>query len=297
MDWSFVAIVIQLIFLEGVLSIDNAAVLGAMVSTLPNDRCIAWPKALIPLGKALNPLLGKERTAALRVGLLGAYLGRGLMLVLASLVIRNPWLKLLGAFYLIRLAFENLGMPEEGEECQHEREAKARGFWMTVLNVELADLVFSLDNVVAAVALSDKLWVVMLGVAIGILCMRFAAGLFSAAVLREPILNSAAYVLVLNIGIQLILEDLAGVEISDWTRFAISIGIILLSLLYAHSRLLQKTRPVLVWLAQGMDNCAELINWALVPFGALFRLVFTGLRGLGNKASAEPLSSPQCEEK
>ena len=65
-----------------------------------------------------------------------------------------------------------------------------------ILNVELADLVFSLDNVVAAVSLSKDLWVVMLGVAIGILTMRFAAGLFARAVLKEPVLKYAAYLLV-----------------------------------------------------------------------------------------------------
>jgi tellurite resistance protein TerC len=62
----------------------------------------------------------------------------------------------------------------------------------------MMDLIFSIDNVVAAVSLSDKIWVVMLGVGIGILTMRFAAGVFSYAVEREPILQQAAYVLILN---------------------------------------------------------------------------------------------------
>lgn len=277
MDLSIVGIILQLIFLEGILSIDNAAVLGAMVSVLPDDRKIDWPHSLRKLGKTLDPLLGKQRTAGLRVGLLGAYLGRGIMLLLASVVIKNPWLRLIGAFYLIRLALENLGMAEEGEEEEHEREVKARGFWLIVLNVELADLAFSLDNVVAAVSLSDKLWVVMVGVAIGILTMRFAAGLFSYFVIREPILKPAAYVLVLNIGIQLVLEDLMGYDIADLTRFVLSVSIILLALLYAHSRLLQRLRPVLVWIARVMEKLNEAINWVLSPVFALFRVIFRGL--------------------
>jgi tellurite resistance protein TerC len=289
MDWTIFAIVLQLIFLEGILSIDNAAVLGAMVSVLPDDKGVEWPIALRGLGKIIDPLVGKERTAALRVGLLGAYFGRGLMLVLASLIIQNPWLKLVGAFYLIHLAFENLGLPEEGEQEQFNQEQRARGFWMVVLNVELADLVFSLDNVVAAVSLSNKLWVVMLGVAIGILAMRFAAGLFSKAVLKEPILQSAAYILVLNIGIQLLLEDLSRLVFPDIVRFAISLAIIFLSLLYAHSKLLQKLRPVLIWLAQGMDNINEVINWLLVPVGWFFRILTNIFRtGIGKFAPKRP---------
>jgi tellurite resistance protein TerC len=134
MTLNLLGIILQLIFLEGILSIDNAAVLGAMVSILPDDRKIDWPKALQGFGKLINPFAGNQRTAALRVGLMGAYLGRGIMLVLASLVIQNPWLKLIGAAYLIRLAFESLGRPESGEEDQFEQAHKARGFWMVVLN-------------------------------------------------------------------------------------------------------------------------------------------------------------------
>jgi len=31
------------------------------------------------------------------------------MLFLATLIVNNPWLKIVGALYLIRLAFDNLG--------------------------------------------------------------------------------------------------------------------------------------------------------------------------------------------
>jgi tellurite resistance protein TerC len=149
---------------------------------------------------------------------------------------------------------------------------------MVVLNVELADLVFSLDNVVAAVSLSDQLWVVMLGVAIGILMMRFAAGLFAVAVQREPILKKAAYILVLNIGIQLLLEDLAHVEISDWLRFGISIGTLVLCIAYARLKFLHVFNPVLVWLSQGIRHMNGLVDWAIAPVFAILRLFFMLLR-------------------
>ena len=289
MTLTLLGIILQLVFLEGILSIDNAAVLGAMVSTLPDDRKIEWPKVLTGFGKLIDPFAGNQRTAALRVGLLGAYLGRGIMLVLASLVIQNPWLKLIGAAYLIRLAFESLGRPESGEEDQFEQSHKASGFWLVVLNVELADLIFSLDNVVAAVSLSKILWVVMLGVAIGILTMRFAAGLFAKAVLKEPILKPAAYILVLNIGVQLLLEDLAKVEIPDMLRFGISLAILALALLYAHSKLFQRARPFFIWLAQGMDSLNEVINWALVPVKLIFQTFTSVFQMMLRKGSANPV--------
>jgi YkoY family integral membrane protein len=284
--WPIFIIVLQLIFLEGILSIDNAAVIGALVSPLPEDKRVEWPRALQRFGEWLHPVLGNQRLAALRVGLLGAYVGRGAMLFLTSFLIHNSWIKLIGAAYLIHLAFDNLedmtgGGGEEDEELSP---VKMQSFWATVLTVETMDLIFSIDNVVAAVSLSNKIWVVMLGVGIGILTMRFAAGVFSYAVTREPILKQAAYVLVLNIGVELILDQIWHVEISDFLRFGISIVTILLALAYAHSRFLQRFRFILVWLAQGIGIVNEFVDWLLAPVRGIFR----ALAGIFKSEPSEP---------
>jgi tellurite resistance protein TerC len=269
-------IILQLIFLEGILSIDNAAVIGALVSPLPNDKYVEWPKGLQRFGEWLHPIIGNQRMAALRVGLLGAYVGRGAMLFFTSFLIHNSWIKLIGAIYLIHLAFDNLEDMTGGggeEEESEVRRVKVQSFWATVLTVETMDLIFSIDNVVAAVSLSNKIWVVMVGVAIGILMMRFAAGIFSYAVEREPILKQAAYVLIFNIGVELILDQVWHIEISDFLRFGISIATILLALAYAHSKFLQRFRFVLVWLAQGIGIINEFVDWLLAPLTGFIRVV------------------------
>ena len=274
-SWPIFIIILQLVFLEGILSIDNAAVIGALVSPLPDHHPVDWPQPLRRLGGWLHPLLGNQRTAALRVGLLGAYLGRGLMLLLTSFLIHNSWIKLVGAAYLIHLAFdsfEDMSEAGSGEDAQ-VKPIKVQSFWATVLTVELMDLIFSIDNVVAAVSLSNKLWVVMVGVAIGILTMRFAAGAFSYAVEREPILRQAAYVLVLNIGVELVLEQVWHVHISDLLRFGISAGTILLALAYAHLPFLQRLRFVLLWLVRGIGIVNEMVDWLLAPLRGLLGLL------------------------
>ena len=285
--WPMVVIILQLIFLEGILSIDNAAVIGALVSPLPAAQRVIWPKPLTGVGKWLHPILGNQRMAALRVGLFGAYIGRGLMLFLTSFIIHNSWIKLIGAAYLIHLAFDNLeDMASAGGEGDAEvRPIRVRSFWATVLTVEVMDLIFSIDNVVAAVSLSNKLWVVMLGVGIGILTMRFAAGIFSYAVTREPILKQAAYILVFNIGVELILSQLWQVEISDFMRFGISAATILLAIAYAHSSFLQRFRFVLIWLAQGMGIVNEFVDW-------IFALLRGLLRGFVRVFQAAPETEP-----
>jgi len=278
MDLSFLYIIIQIIFLEGILSIDNAAVLGAMVSVLPKTEMVPWPGPLKFLGPPIHRLLGGQQSAALKVGLLGAYLGRGLMLVMASFVIHNDFLKFLGAAYLIKLAFENLGEPEEGEEAEIRTKSVAgKGFWSVVLAVELADLAFSLDNVVAVIALSDDLLIVMFGVAIGILTMRFAAGIFTWMISKEPILKPAAYMVVFNIGAELMMSEFLHIEFESSTKFVVSALTLILFVVYARIKPLHVLRPIFVWVAQGMANVNELLDWALVPVVVVFKIVFKAI--------------------
>ncbi len=279
MDLAVVLIVLQLIYLEGILSIDNAAVLGAMVAHLPRHDPITWPKALKFLSKPVHRVLGGQRMAALKVGLLGAYLGRGTMLFIASWVIQNRWLLLLGGLYLVRLAVQHLGeTPQEARDAaaqaagQPVRRAE-RGFWSVVLAVELADLAFSLDNVVAAVALSRVLWVVLTGVFLGIVTMRFAAGIFTRLIGRFPVLEAAAYLLVLNIGIELLLEDLAHMHFGDAQKFAISLGTLVLTFAYGQSPAFQRAGRRWVWLRRLLGFVDLLFVYVLKPASWVFHVV------------------------
>jgi predicted tellurium resistance membrane protein TerC len=62
--------------------------------------------------------------------------------------------------------------------------------------IELADFAFALDSVLIAVALSEHLWVIYTGAAIGIAAMRFAAGFVLTLIARFPQIEVAAYILV-----------------------------------------------------------------------------------------------------
>ncbi|HET8679282.1 MAG TPA: tellurium resistance protein TerC [bacterium] len=270
-DWGVLLVILQLVYLEGILSIDNAAVLGAMVSRLPRDEPIPWPGPLRFLQAPVHRLLGGQQMAALKAGLFGAYLGRGSMLFAAAWVVQNRWLLLLGGFYLIYLAFAHFGA--EAEEAEHlDREpgripAAARSFWMVVLNVELADMAFSIDNVVAAVALSREMWVVLTGVFLGIVTMRFAAGIFVRLIEREPILEATAYLLVFVIGLELFAEELLGVHLSHAGKFAVSLSVIALTLTYARVPALQDIGRRLRWIRRGLGLLSAAIRMLVRPLG------------------------------
>jgi tellurite resistance protein TerC len=200
------------------------------------------------------------------------------MLVMANFVIHNHYLKILGAAYLIKLAFENLGEQDSGEEDQiRTKRAEGKSFWGVVIAVELADLAFSLDNVVAVVALSDNLYIVMFGVFMGILTMRFAAGIFTWMILREPILKPAAYLVVFNIGAELLLDEFLGIEIGAALKFMVSAGTLILFVVYAHLKPLHVFQPVFNWVAKGMALINTLVDWVLTPVVLIVKTFFRGI--------------------
>lgn len=239
MDFTILTTIVQLVFLECILSIDNAAVMGAMVAHLPDDRTTPWPAQLRGAFGWTDRALGSQRDAALKVGLFGAYAGRILMLALASVIVGLAWVQAIGAIYLLYLGgwhFVELFQEERQAKQGHLPQHRQRGFWSVVLALNLADMAFSLDNVVAAVALSDRLWVVIVGVGIGIVIIRFGATIFTRMIEWEPTLEHAAYLLLLAIGVELLLKLWLHVEIGDLVKFIISVAIMAATVLVARSR-------------------------------------------------------------
>ena len=221
------------------------------------------------------------------------------MLILAAWVIHNRWLLLVGGLYLIKLGVDHLGERPQAARSAPLRGTEARGergFWGVVLAVEVVDLAFSLDNVVAAVALSRELWVVMVGVFLGIVTMRVAAGVFSALIARYPVLEATAYLLILAIGLELLVEDLLDIRLGDLGKFAISLGIVLLSLVYGRQPRLQQMGRRVMWLKRSLGYVALLFDYVLTPVSWVVWGVVAFLRAIDarrkrRRGRAAPTSS------
>lgn len=234
-DTGVIFVIIQLIILEGILSIDNAAVLGAMVQHLPTDKPVPWPQSLMFLDKPLA-WLGGQRSAALRIGLIGAYAAVASMALLAGIIIEVPWIRILGAVYLLYLGIKHLAhlySEHIAQEATGVPVSSRSGFWGTMMATIFADMAFSVDNVVAAVALSPKMWVILLGLAIVMIIMRFAAMIFAKAISWEPALETGAYLLLLAIGTELLLKEFFHLQIAEWMQFTISVSIMALTIMFA----------------------------------------------------------------
>jgi len=170
--------------LEIVLSIDNAAVLAAMVKELPKD----------------------QQKKALTYGIAGAYVFRGLALLFASVLIKLVWLKVAGGLYLMYLAYKALSskVETEGSSKMTIKIPFLSALWSTIVAIEMMDLVFSIDNVFAAVAFTPNLWLICGGVFIGILAMRFATTKFVKVLEKNPILERVAYWVIGALGLKLV---------------------------------------------------------------------------------------------
>lgn len=186
------AILGTLVLLEGLLSADNALVLAVMVRHLAGDL----------------------QRKALAYGIGGAVVLRILGVLLASYVLEYWWLRAFGALYLAYLALSHFLKKGHSEE-EAAANAKGRGFWATVVLLNLTDLAFSVDSILAGVALIPRdmpreqgLTIVVIGGIIGLILMRIAATVFLRLLNRYPAFDNVAYALVGWIAVKLGIETL-----------------------------------------------------------------------------------------
>ncbi|MGL4821170.1 MAG: TerC family protein [Bacilli bacterium] len=208
LEYSWVLLV--LIGLEGLLAADNALVLAVLVKHLPEE----------------------QRKKALMYGLAGAFIFRFGSLFFISFLVDVWQVQAIGALYLLFICFNFMWkrhVKKQVEETHGAEAKKGSGFWMTILKVELADIAFAVDSILAAVALAVTLTptgigtvgsldtgqfaVIFIGGVIGIVIMRFAANKFVYLLEKFPGLETAAFAIVGWVGVKLVVLTLAHPDI------------------------------------------------------------------------------------
>jgi len=283
-----------LILLEGLLSIDNALVLGMLAKRLPKHM----------------------RSRALSYGLIGAFVFRVIAILTSAYLLQWTFVKFIGGAYLVYIAVKHLFLDEAdgndekvvlddegqpalvdattGEKLDIDREnieieqrvpiaaalvteepdqsnatplmpsesavcdVPARNqalFWRTVLVIELTDIAFAVDSILAAMALAgsrqDKLWVVVTGGILGVVLMRFAAALFVKLLEKYPRFETSAYLLVVIIGLKLLADWAFNSDwsfgaadwLGSWKEFWSGVEQFRLSCVHAYERWLDTSWP------------------------------------------------------
>ncbi len=258
-------VIMGLVLIEGLLSVDNALAIAAMASHLDE----------------------KQRAKAMNIGYIGAYGFRLLALLFASYIIHNHMIMFIGALYLVWLMCAHFagqkGIAEEEGEAVN---VNHRTFAGTITMISLMDLSLSVDNVVAAIALSPKeLWPVYVGVTIGIIALRLIAGVAVKMITKYPVLEHTAFVLIGYVGLLLITElqfhdffEKLGPTKLKLIKFAGIILITTLTLLWSQKPALQKVmNPVLRVLLLPMEIFASVVGALIVlitwPFKKLIATV------------------------
>jgi YkoY family integral membrane protein len=175
--------VVSLALLEALLSIDNAVILALMA-------------------RELKPELQKR---ALRYGLIGAVILRLIAVALATEVVKYPWLRAIGGAYLLWLAIKYF-MKRGGSEGGSGPKKSSTQFWVVVFWIEVTDLIFAVDSILAAVAVTTDYWSIVTGGILGVILIRFAAERMIQLLNRFPKIETFAYLLVAGVGIKVLYQ-------------------------------------------------------------------------------------------
>lgn len=197
-------ILLVLIALEAVLSADNAIALASIAKSVKD------PEA---------------QQKALNIGLVGAYILRIILILGATYVIEYWQFELLGALYLLWLVFNYFVLQDEEDEEEDSSETRSLGFkslWQVIPTIAITDLAFSLDSVTSAIAITEDTWLIIAGGTIGIIILRFLAGLFIRWLQEYTYLEDAGFITVGFVGLRLLLKVwLPDTYIPEWVTIAV----------------------------------------------------------------------------
>ncbi|MDT8332316.1 TerC family protein [Roseomonas gilardii] len=184
---------LEIIWLNIILSGDNAVVIGLAAAGLP----------------------AHQRAKAVLFGVIAAAVLRIVFSVFATLLLSLWWIDLLGGAALLYIAW-NFWRELRGKDEEEEGHGKAaeKTIWQALWQIILADVSMSLDNVlaVAAVARND-LPLLVVGLLISIIMMGVLGGLLAKLLDRWRWVAYLGVFLILYVGLQLIWEGLVSANL------------------------------------------------------------------------------------
>lgn len=204
MDWladpqAWIALT-TLTALEIVLGIDNIIFISILAGKLPAGE------------QAKARTLGLMLAMITRVGLLFSLswimrLTAPIMTILSNEISGRDVILLAGGLFLLAKSTHEIHEKLEGEEG-HSSAKAAASFTSVIIQILLLDIVFSLDSVITAVGMVDRISIMIVAVMIAVIFMIFFAGAISDFVHRHPTVKMLALSFLLLIGVTLVAEGL-----------------------------------------------------------------------------------------
>ncbi|MGL5939888.1 MAG: TerC family protein [Waterburya sp.] len=190
-----------LVVLEAVLSADNAIALAAIAKSVK------------------EPKLQRQ---ALNIGLIGAYILRIMLILAATWVVKYWQFELLGAIYLLWLVVNYFLNTEAETETHDKHTLNFKSLWQVIPTIAITDLAFSLDSVTSAIAVTQDTGLIIVGGTIGVIILRFLAGLFIRWLQEYTYLEDAGFITVGFVGLRLLLKVwLPDAMIPEWVTIVV----------------------------------------------------------------------------
>jgi predicted tellurium resistance membrane protein TerC len=201
MDATTLAALVTLIGMEVVLGIDNLVFIAILTNRLPEH----------------------QRVSARRIGLGLAVVLRFAMLAGAGWLLSLTWtlfsigpmdvsgkdlILLAGGLFLIGKATIEIHhrVDPDSQEESHALDARTASYWPTVFQILLLDMVFSVDSILAAVALTREFWIIALAIVVSVLAMLLSMDKLSRFLERNPTVVMLALAFLVMIGMVLVAE-------------------------------------------------------------------------------------------
>lgn len=186
--------------LEIVLGIDNVIFISILAGKLPEDQ------------QAKARRLGLVLAMVTRVGLLFSLawimrLTAPLFTVLSHEISGRDLILLLGGLFLLAKSTHEIHVKLEGEEGHASAKTRA-SFTSVIVQILILDLVFSLDSVITAVGMANRISIMVTAVVVAVGFMMLFAGAISDFVQRHPTVKMLALSFLLLIGVTLIAEGM-----------------------------------------------------------------------------------------
>jgi len=210
--------------LEIVLGIDNVIFISILASKLPaaqqaKARSLGLGLALITRILLLCSLAWIMRLSTPLFSMLDhSVTGRDLILIL-------------GGLFLIAKSTHEIHGKLEGEDGAASS-GRVVSFGMTIVQILLLDIVFSLDSVITAVGMANQLGVMIAAVIIAVIVMLAFAGAISSFVERHPTIKMLALSFLILIGVTLVADGFGQHVPKGYIYFsmAFSLGVEMLNL-------------------------------------------------------------------
>ncbi len=193
-----IALLSLLIGLELVLGIDNILVISIFVSRLPETH------------------RNKARIIGLAMAMVARILMLFILLALSNLTdtlflhfsIRDLILLLGGLFLLWKAVKEIHHAIELNDEDQQAIRDVSKGFLYIIFQIVLLDIVFSIDSVITAIGLTNKVWIIITSVIVSFAAILAFAKPIGEFIIRHPALKILALSFLITIGVTIFMEGL-----------------------------------------------------------------------------------------